>query len=212
MRRIWRLQYTNCVYVLLLSTCHIQGCTFHSKTMWQVYSNFLSPYCNCPSVNLYWCAPAFICSPLARNAKLNWMNDLLKTCKQPVFHLLRCQYSLDCSLFENCHSRKGVQQILQINWMHLKPNDSEIMCDPLCRVITVSMILAQHLFTLVTWLNSTRSWEDSHFGSESWWCTVLTATTWMCHLAAYCSFNVIIHVSALFGQMWIGHFVLPNQN
>ena len=154
----------------------------------------------------------FICSPLARNAKLNWMNDLLKACKQPVFHLLRCQYSLDCSLFENCHSRKGVQQILQINWMHLKPNDSEIMCDPLCRVITVSMILAQHLFTLVTWLNSTRSWEDSHFGSESWWCTVLTATTWMCHLAAYCSFNVIIHVSALFGQMWIGHFVLPNQN
>ena len=33
---------------------------------------------------------------------------------------------------------------------------------------TVSMILARHLFTLVT---VTRSWEGSHFGGDSWWCT-----------------------------------------
>ena len=83
--------------------------------------------------------------------------------------------SLDCSSFENCYSRKGVQQYLRNQLDALKTkwfwND---------RIMAVSMILARHLFTLVTWLNFTRSWEDSHFGSESWWCAVLTATTWTC--------------------------------
>ena len=100
------------VYVLLVTTCHIRMYISQQNIMWRVYSNYFLPYTACQWIFidlLLW----FICLQLARNAKLNWPSDLLKTCKQPVFHLLRCRDSLYCSLFENCHSRKGVQQILE---------------------------------------------------------------------------------------------------
>ena len=37
--------------------------------------------------------------------------------------------------------------------MHLKPDDSEIMCGPSCRIIALSMILEQPLFTLILLCN-----------------------------------------------------------
>ena len=101
------------VYILLVTTCHIRM--------------YISQQNNVVSLQQFFVAITarqwifidlllrFIRSQLARNSKLNWLNDLLKTCKQPVFHLLRCQDSLDCSSFENCYSRKGAQQIYLTN-------------------------------------------------------------------------------------------------
>ena len=120
----------------------------HHLSHKDVYSDFLWPHCL--SMNLYWFT-LVIYLLTATCSKKHGTQDLtvtlLKTYKQPVFHLLRCWDSLDC-LFENCCSINGVQRILE-NWMHLKPDDSEIMCGPSCGIIAISMILAWHLFTLV---------------------------------------------------------------
>ena len=102
---------------------------------------------------------------------------------------------------------KIVIQEREINWMHLKPNDSENMRPgPSCRIVAVSIILARHLLTLVT-LNFTRSWEDSHFGSESWWmhCTNsnhLNVPRAVGFNSCQCLFRTTVNQT----------FVLPNQN